>query len=71
MKYCPQCKMSRKYEFLKLNLEEEVPAWKVAELAEVHENTVYNWKQAFEKGSVSKPIGHPLPISKLAKYWVI
>ena len=50
MKYCPQCKMTRKYEFLKLNIEEGMPAWKVAELAGVHENTVYNWKIAFKKG---------------------
>ena len=52
MKYCPQCKMTRKYEFLKLNLEERMPAWKVAELAGVHENTVYNWKVAFTKGGI-------------------
>ncbi|MBI1888410.1 MAG: DDE-type integrase/transposase/recombinase [Candidatus Spechtbacteria bacterium] len=52
MKYCPQCKMTRRYEFLKLNLKEGMPAWKVAELAGVHENTVYNWKVAFTKGGI-------------------
>lgn len=66
MKYCPQCKMTRKYEFLKLSLEENMPAWKVAELAGVHENTVYNWKRAYEDGGIgaladqsTAPQSHP------------
>ena len=39
--------MSRKFEYLKLNLEEGLPVWKVAQLAGVHENTVYNWLSAY------------------------
>ena len=52
MKYCPQCKMTRKYEVLKLNLDEGIPAWKVGEMAGVHENTIYNWKETFEQGGI-------------------
>lgn len=50
MKYCPQCKMARKFEYLKLNTKEGIPAWKVAELAGVHENTIYNWKKTHREG---------------------
>ena len=35
MKYCPQCKMTRKYELLKLNLEEGIPAWRVSPIPAV------------------------------------
>lgn len=52
MNYCPQCKMTRKYEVLKLVLEEGMSARRVADLAGVHENTIYNWKHAFEKGGI-------------------
>lgn len=41
--------MGRKFEYIKLNSEEGMPAWKVAELAGVHENTVYNWLAAYRK----------------------
>lgn len=57
MKYCPQCAMIRKYDFLKLNIRERMPAWKVAELAGVHENTIYNWKKAYEEGGVEALVG--------------
>lgn len=44
--------MARKFEYIKFNLEARMPAWRVAELAGVHENTVYNWKRAYEEGGV-------------------
>jgi transposase len=44
--------MGRKFEYVKLNTGEGIPAWKVAELAGVHENTVYNWKKAYEEGGL-------------------
>lgn len=50
MKYCPQCKMGRKFEYIQLNIEEGMPAWKVAELARVHENTIYNWVATYREG---------------------
>ena len=42
--------MGRKFEYIKLNTEEGMPAWKVAYLADVHENTIYNWKSNYERG---------------------
>lgn len=42
--------MGRKFEYIKLNIEEGMPAWKVAKLASVHENTVYNWLAAYRRG---------------------
>ena len=48
MKYCPQCNMTRKFEYLSLYLKTGMPAWKVADLAGVHENTIYNWKSTYE-----------------------
>lgn len=42
--------MGRKFEYINLNIEEGMPAWKVAELAGVHENTVYNWIAAYCEG---------------------
>lgn len=42
--------MGRKFDYLKLNLEEGMPARKVAELAGVHENTVYNWLMTYRQG---------------------
>ena len=42
--------MARKFEYLKLNAKEGIPAWKVAELAGVHENTIYNWKKTRREG---------------------
>lgn len=42
--------MSRKFEYIKLSIEERMPAKKVAELAGVHENTVYNWLAAYHTG---------------------
>ena len=44
--------MMRRYEFLQLNLEERMPAWKVAQLAGVHENTIYHWKAALKCGGI-------------------
>ena len=52
MNYCPPCTMMRRYEFLQLNLEERMPAWKVAQLAGVHENTIYHWKAALKCGGI-------------------
>jgi transposase len=58
--------MGRKFEYVKLNKEEGMPAWKVAKLAGVHENTVYNWLSAYRKGgfealanSSKAPKSHP------------
>lgn len=44
--------MGRKFEYIQLNIEEGMPAWKVAELAGVHENTVYNWGAAYRQGGL-------------------
>jgi len=41
--------MSRKFEYIKLNTETGMPAWKVAALAGVHENTIYNWKRNYDE----------------------
>lgn len=41
--------MGRKFEYIKLNREERMPARKIAELAGVHENTVYNWIAAYRE----------------------
>lgn len=50
MSPCTQCKMKRKFDYLKLHREERLPAHRVAQLAGVHENTIYNWKVVYEKG---------------------
>jgi transposase len=50
MNICPQCRMAQKEDFLKLMLEDRWPAWRVAQRAGVHENTIYNWKGSYEKG---------------------
>lgn len=52
MKYCPQCKMGRKFEYVQLNIKAGMPAWKIAELAGVHENTIYNWIAAYQQGGL-------------------
>lgn len=41
--------MQRKFDYLQLHLEEKLSANRVAQLAGVHENTVYNWKAAYQK----------------------
>lgn len=43
--------MGRKFEYIQLNIGEGMPAWKVAELAGIHENTVYNWLSAYRQRS--------------------
>jgi len=42
--------MQRKVDYLKLHLEERMPAHMVARMAGVHENTIYNWKSVYKKG---------------------
>lgn len=66
--------MGRKFEYLKLHIEEGMPAWKVAKLADVHENTVYNWKRTYEEGGIEAlgdesraPKAHPNEYSREVK----
>lgn len=77
MNYCLQCKIGRKFEYIKLNSEERMPTWKVAELAGVHENTVYNWLAAYRKGGFkaladesTTPKNHSNEYSDEIKGWI-
>ena len=44
--------MLRKFDFITLHTEEQLSARRVAELAGVHENTIYNWKLAHKRGGL-------------------
>lgn len=46
---CPNCKMSLREQYIKKYLEANVSAAEIAELAGVHENTIYNWKEKYLK----------------------
>lgn len=66
--------MQRKIDYLKLHIDEGLPANRVAQLAGVHENTVYNWKRAYENDGVlaladgsRAPKSHPNEYSDVVK----
>lgn len=47
MRPCPQCVMHKKFGYVQLYLEGDLSALRVAELAGVHENTVYHWVDSY------------------------
>lgn len=71
---CSPCKINMKENWLKLHFEKKMPITEIASLANVHENTLYNWKRAFlENGIVGleekskAPLLHPNMYSEEVK----
>lgn len=66
MQKCPQCKLNMRKAWLKMYLESDLAAKEVAEMAGIHEDTLYLWKKKLEEGGEEAllekskaPLTHP------------